>query len=399
MSEPGPGLPPDPGDATDPRDVTDPAAVAGPPDAADPAQGAAPAVPLLRRLADHPVPTVLGAVVLAVALGVGAAQLDDDAPAQVAALPSASPTGSAPPSASPSPSPVASPSASPEPSPPPSPVARPELDASCREDAASEAVCRFVLALQTGELDGLTDGERALAQEDTDLPDGPFSVIACDLEGDVTVLCEVQFSDPERIAAGFRLVPANGDYDPATGDLVVRPGERLRYEVVEAVGLRRDAPRTPAPPSPSGPTAAPVTGGLVLGGDELGVTQVGAPYREAVRAVSQVLGPPVADPSAGSACVGAEQLEVEWPRFRLAVSGDRVSGWSSSDPALRTPSGVGVGSTLAELQRVYGERLQRFEATPDSGAGLFGVEGVALGGDLDGSGRVTRLWNGACSPP
>lgn len=362
--------------------------------------------PLLQRLGDRPVPTALAGIVLATALGVAAATAlrDDDGGDLVAPLPatpSTSPSRSAPP-----PAPSASPSPSPTPSPTPSPSAPPVVwpDPSCGRDVATEAVCRFVLALQTGELEGLTDGEQALARVETDLPDAPFAVSSCELEGDVTVLCEVRFPDPERIAAGFRLVPANGEYDAETGQVVVSPGERLRYEVVEAVGMRRDAPATPAPPPPATPSsAAPsptpaAARGLVLGGDDLGVTRVGASYREAVRAVARVLGPATEDPSGSTACVGAGQLEVEWPRFRLAVTGDRISGWTTDDPRLRTPSGVAVGSTVAQLRRTYGDRLRLYEASPDAGPG-FTVEGVELGGDLDPSGRVTRLWNRACSPP
>lgn len=354
--------------------------------------------PLLQRLGDRPVPTALAGLVLAGALTAAAvtALRDDDGRDLAAPAPATpSPSRSALP-LTPSPTPSPTPPAPSSPS--ASPVAWP--DPSCEDDVAAEAVCRFVLALQTGELDGLTEGEQALARVETDLPDAAFAVSSCELEGDVTVLCEVRFADPEQIAAGFRLVPANGEYDAETGQVVVAPGEQLRYEVVEAVGMRRDAPAAPPAPAPSSaaPSPSPAAAGLVLGGDELGVTRVGAPYREAVRAVARVLGPASADPSDSTACVGAGQLEVEWPRFRLAVTDDRVSGWITDDPRLRTPSGVAVGATVDELRRTYGDRLRLYEANPDAGPG-FTVEGVELGGDLGPSGRVTRLWNRACSPP
>ena len=358
--------------------------------------------PFLQRLGDRPVPTAIAGVLLAAALGVAAAtalQDDDDLAAAPLVVPTASPSPSPTPSPSPPLSATPSPTLSPSPAAPPSPVAWP--DPSCGLDVATEAVCRFVLALQTGELEGLTDGERELASVETDLPDADFAVSSCELEGDVTVLCEVRFDDPEQIAAGFRLVPANGELDAESGQVIVAPGEQLRYEVVEAVGMRRDSPAPAAPPDPASPTAAPspaAAGALVLSGDDLGVTRVGAPYQDAVRAVARVLGPPRAIPASSTACIGAEQLEVEWPGFRLAVSDDRVSGWTADDPRLRTPSGVAVGTTVAELRRTYGDRLRLFEPTPDAGPG-FAVEGVELGGELGPSGRVTRLWNRACSPP
>ena len=156
----------------------------------------------------------------------------------------------------------------------------------------------------------------------------------------------------------------------------------------------------PAPPVVPSPTEAPPAQ-LVLGGDDLGVTRVGAPYADAVRAVTAVLGPPLADPSPTTGCVGAQDLEVEWAGFRLAVSDGAVSGWSSRDPALETPSGIGIGTTVETMQRVYGERLRLHGPNPDDGPG-FVVDGVELGGNLTGTtsaDRVTRFYNRACSPP
>ena len=154
-----------------------------------------------------------------------------------------------------------------------------------------------------------------------------------------------------------------------------------------------------AAPAPSVSPAAPAV--LRLDGDDLGVTRVRAPYADAVRALTAVLGPPVADPATTSACVGAGDREVEWADFRLAVSDGLVSGWQSSDVRLSTPSGVGIGTTVTEMQEVYGDRLELYDATPDSGPG-FTVQGVQLGGALTGPGgddRVTVFFNRACSPP
>ncbi len=155
----------------------------------------------------------------------------------------------------------------------------------------------------------------------------------------------------------------------------------------------------PAVPSPSSsPTERAV---LQLGGDDLGVTRVGAPDAEAVRAVSAVLGPPVADPAPTTACVGAGDREVEWADFRLAITDGRVSGWSSTDGRLGTPSGVTIGTTVTELREVYGDRLELYDASPDSGPG-FAVRGVELGGSLTGptgDDRVAAFFNRACSPP
>jgi len=157
-------------------------------------------------------------------------------------------------------------------------------------------------------------------------------------------------------------------------------------------------PTTPAP-TPSASSAAPAE--LQLNGDDLGVTSVGAPYADAVAAVTAVLGPPVADPASATACVGAGEREVEWAGFRLAVTDGAVSGWSSTDGRLSTPSGIGIGTTITQMQEVYGDRLELYDANPDGGPG-FAVTGVQLGGTLSGptgDDRVTGFYNRACSPP
>ena len=357
--------------------------------------------------ARHPATLVVGGVALAFALGAGGGLLfGDDEPRTL-------PTRTVTPSPSPEPSPSTT---APSPAAPPSPsrTTAAVLDPSCTAGAPETAVCRFVLALQTGDLSGLTDDERALAEPANDLPDAPFAVTSCELEGDVTVLCEVQFADPERIAAGFRLQPSNGEPDPATGQIVVEPGQTLAYGVVETVGMRRDGggpgegepepepkpepePTTAAPPPPAAPPTPPE---LVLGGESLGVTEIGAPADEAVRAISRVLGPPARDPATTVTCIPAER-EVEWGAFRLAVADDRVIGWLSRDRRLRTPSGFGIGTTVAEMRRVLGDDLEVYEANPDNGP-AFAVEGVDLGGNLTGTGpsdRVEAFTTSACSGP
>ncbi len=145
-------------------------------------------------------------------------------------------------------------------------------------------------------------------------------------------------------------------------------------------------------PNPAGP------GGLRLGGDDLGLTRVGAPTREAVAAVTGALGMPVADPASDSACIGAEE-ETTWRGFRLASSGGRISGWLSTGPAVSTPAGAAVGTTVAALREAYGAALQvRPPAEPDA-VPVFVVDGAGVGGTLSGptpTDTVTSMFNGTC---
>ncbi len=164
--------------------------------------------------------------------------------------------------------------------------------------------------------------------------------------------------------------------------------------------------RPPAASSPAAPSAPPATSArpeatLQLSGDDLGVTAVGRPRAEAVAAVRAVLGAPRADPATTVDCVEAAE-EVEWAQFRLAFDGaGQVSGWSSRSTELATPSGVRVGTTVARLQQVYGDRLQLFTSEGGSGGG-YQVEGVDMLGQLEGTqpgDRVVSLRNGACTGP
>jgi hypothetical protein len=139
---------------------------------------------------------------------------------------------------------------------------------------------------------------------------------------------------------------------------------------------------------------------VVLGGAELGVTRLGEPFREAVAAVTAVLGEPDADPAETVACLEAE-TEVRWGEFFLAAQDDRLAGWSSTSMTLQTPSGVTVGTPLDEVERVYGSSLQRFPANPDNPP-TFAVAEVDVLGSLSSAGddaTVTRLFTSFCSGP
>jgi len=155
-----------------------------------------------------------------------------------------------------------------------------------------------------------------------------------------------------------------------------------------------------APTLPASPPAQGSKGGVVLGGEELGVTRLGEPFREAVAAVSAVLGEPDADPAETVSCIEA-QTEVRWGEFVLAAQDDRLAGWSSASPTLQTPSGVTVGTPLAELARVYGTSLERFPANPDNPP-TFAVAGVDVLGSLSSAeddASVTRLFSSFCGGP
>lgn len=112
----------------------------------------------------------------------------------------------------------------------------PQLDPACYEDEVAAATCEFVLALQSGDPATLSSGEREAAAEVTGSPPGPWTLSGCELAGDITVECQVQFAGlpaySDWTAATIFLWPANGEYVPETGDVIFPPGEEVRYAVV-----------------------------------------------------------------------------------------------------------------------------------------------------------------------
>lgn len=153
-------------------------------------------------------------------------------------------------------------------------------------------------------------------------------------------------------------------------------------------------------PTTSPAQAEPSSTKVVLFGDDLGPAKVGNPFRQAVAALSLVLGKPTADPTEDVACAHADQ-EVTWRGdFRIAELDGKVAGWFSTSKALSSPSGVHVGTTVARLKRVYGAKLN---IIPIEGSAVeFNVDGVSFAGALESkkdTARVTALYNGVCGSP
>lgn len=110
-----------------------------------------------------------------------------------------------------------------------------DLDPGCAVDPVSEAVCRFVLAVQQDDLSALNEAERGVASTVDALPDGPFTPGMCELVGDVTLTCEVAFDGSdgaEPAVVGLQVAPTDVEF---VGD-VVQPAPDADYEVVEYLG-------------------------------------------------------------------------------------------------------------------------------------------------------------------
>lgn len=112
----------------------------------------------------------------------------------------------------------------------------------CDSSVVTRTMCDFTEAVVTGTWDQLTDTERAVAADTTDLPDDFWYLQSCELVGDISVECRVYFleENPEPnsepgTAATFTLTPSNGEY--VDGDVIVPPGETLDYQVDGYSGL------------------------------------------------------------------------------------------------------------------------------------------------------------------
>lgn len=206
-------------------------------------------------------------------------------------------------------------------------------------------------------------------------------------------------------AASAVLLAGCGSDAPDVRESAVSPSTRPTASATpsSATPTTTPSPTATSGPTPSSsPTAAPTTpaaASLQLNGADLGVTRLGEPYDQAVAAISQVLGQgaPVTD---AVFCIGSDKT-TQWGEFRAVSKDGKLSGWTISSDRLEAPSGVKVGTDVTTLQRVYGDRIERFGPNPDNGPS-FSVRGVDFLGDLSSTGddaTVISLYTGSCSGP
>lgn len=85
----------------------------------------------------------------------------------------------------------------------------PALDSECQSDSVTVALCRFVVAATARNLASLREREREPATRAAELPKRRWSITSCELEGDITVLCEIEYegtpNNREPTSAGFYL--------------------------------------------------------------------------------------------------------------------------------------------------------------------------------------------------
>lgn len=160
---------------------------------------------------------------------------------------------------------------------------------------------------------------------------------------------------------------------------------------------KSDAAEAPALPSdPSAAQASPLLAldpeGLRLVDRETGRSRsiaFGSPGDFAVESTSLALGPPVergSSPECGTDYVSWEE------DITITLRSDRFVGWfvRGDTSSLTTMSGIGVGSTRAELERVYVAQVAPSSLGTEFTAG--GMAGLLASAASDA--RITRLWAG-----
>jgi hypothetical protein len=146
----------------------------------------------------------------------------------------------------------------------------------------------------------------------------------------------------------------------------------------------------------------------VLEGDGFQGRTFGDPAEEVIAALTRLFGPPTEDRSAPASgqtpfgvCPGTTARTVSWGPVAVLLTDEsgasRFSGWAVDGGEARTPAGIRVGSTVAEVRAAYPQATLETEPLGnrfllDTGDRLVvgGLTGVA---DAD---RVVRLSNHPC---
>lgn len=171
-------------------------------------------------------------------------------------------------------------------------------------------------------------------------------------------------------------------------------------QATEAAGMEEEPGGDASPDDATVPESA----GVVLSRDGLGVVAFGDPAEPALQALRDAMGKPNSvtrwlsmDRSLWGACPGDLVRGAKWGDLWVIFSDEselgaerHVSSWVLGRAGvygrtqLRTAEGIGVGSTVAELRAVYGDRLSL--QTHELGADFT----IAPAADEDAGGRVLK---------
>lgn len=156
-------------------------------------------------------------------------------------------------------------------------------------------------------------------------------------------------------------------------------------------------------------TTAPAAAALVLRNDGVGPVTFGATKANTVSTLDDVLGP-IDESGPGCELAGPVVTSVRWKELRLQFVGDSFDSYNVRPPnnvapvlGLKTEEGIGLGSTVAELEAAYGSRLEIPGLPPEFGGNDFaisfaGPDRSILGSlsDTTPTGTVTGIFTQVC---
>lgn len=205
------------------------------------------------------------------------------------------------------------------------------------------------------------------------------------------------------LAAAAMLVAGctdDGDDPPATTTTSV--AVTTTAPAVTTTGATTTAPEVTS-------TTPPAAAAIVLRVDGLGLVDFGDPKDAALSALSAALGP-IDESGVGCELGGPGSTTARWKELRVEFADGVVRSYNVRPPNgvapvlnLETEAGVGLGSTVAQLETAYGARLSipglSAEFGPDNFAVAFpATDRVLLGtlSDTSDTGTVTAIFTQVC---
>jgi hypothetical protein len=168
-------------------------------------------------------------------------------------------------------------------------------------------------------------------------------------------------------------------------------------------------PATPATPTTQG-LNPPLTGTVVLRPDGLGVVAFGASKVDVITTLSSEVGQ-LDETGTGCEAAGPSASTARWDELRVQFIGPTFDSYNVRPPNgvapvldLETEEGIGLGSTVADLEAAYGDRLTIPGLPPEFGGNDFAISFLPdtdkqiLGSlsDTTDAGTVTGIFTQVC---
>jgi len=157
------------------------------------------------------------------------------------------------------------------------------------------------------------------------------------------------------------------------------------------------------------PTTSPTAAAVVLRPDGLGIVAIGATMDSTIAALDAAFGP-VDESGTGCELAGPDVSTVRWDELRVQFVSGMFESYNVRPPPgqpavldLETDAGIGLGSTVAQLEDAYGLQLTIPGLPPEFGGENFKIVFGGIGPELYGTlsdtsaaGTVTAIFTQVC---